>query len=186
MNNLGFKNWTICVLAGGQSKRMGRDKSRIQIRGRSLLQRVKSIAQSVCEDVLTVRSDAVPNCGPLSGILTGLQRARTPWCLFVGCDMPLISRQSLADVISKAECSQFATFVKTDRGIGFPFALHTNEATRIERMIADGQRSLRELAAELKPIHIELPESRRHELFNANTPEDLKRLRELINSRETE
>jgi molybdenum cofactor guanylyltransferase len=45
---------TAIILAGGQSKRMGRDKALIEVDGVPLLSRVYAVAESVCDRVLIV------------------------------------------------------------------------------------------------------------------------------------
>lgn len=176
--------WTVCILAGGQSRRMGRDKSRIQINGRSLLDRVKAVATSTGWKVSTVRSDTIPNCGPLSGIYTGLRRAGTGWCVFLGCDMPLVSRETIERITARTERSATAVFTETERGLGFPLTLNASQASVVEDLLKEGKRSLFQLAAAIKHVRLPPPRRRLEELFNANTPEDLAQLRKTISARE--
>lgn len=175
-------DWTFFVLAGGKSRRMGRDKSRILINGTSLLDRVKEVARISGRPVKTIRTDAIANCGPLSGIYTGLLRARTRWCLFLGCDMPLLSRSTLDEIIQVGEREERAVFTESEHGFGFPLAVSTEQITAVKSVINDGHRSLFKLAKALKPLAFRLEKNREHELFNANNPEDLAQLTEALKS----
>lgn len=172
--------WTIWILAGGQSRRMGRDKSRIRIAGRTLLQHVRVAALATGLPVRTIRTDAVPRCGPLGGVLTGLRRARAGWALFLSCDMPLVTPRLLKELIRLANDKQRPVFVRTDCGFGFPLALPVSARTAVERLIAEGRPSLQRLASAVAALGRTLPAGRRRELSNANTPEELAALRRLL------
>lgn len=177
--------WTVFILAGGRSRRMGRDKSRIQINGATLLDRVKKIAGSRGYPVNTIRTDAVANCGPLSGIYTGLLRAKTPWCLFLGCDMPLISCETLDEIVSKTEQSSNSVFTQSEHGFGFPLSISRDSSDSIRTLMREGKRSIFSAAKVLRANSFQLPKHRHKELFNTNTPEELQQLVSVIKSRET-
>jgi molybdopterin-guanine dinucleotide biosynthesis protein A len=106
------------VLAGGLARRMGGgDKARIEIGGRSILQRVLDCLEPQCRYViinangdparfadtaLPVVADSVPDfAGPLAGILTGLDwaAANAPngeWLLSVPGDCPFLPKNLVA------------------------------------------------------------------------------------------
>ena len=63
----------VCILAGGRSRRMGRDKARLRLGGVSLLARLKGLARALRLPARVIRRDAVPRCGPLGGIFTALK-----------------------------------------------------------------------------------------------------------------
>ena len=68
--------WSAAVLAGGKATRFGgRDKSALLVDGRPILDRQMEVLSSVAAEVLLVREDLVPGCGPLGGIHTALMRA---------------------------------------------------------------------------------------------------------------
>lgn len=177
--------WTIWILAGGQSRRMGRDKSRISIAGRTLLQHVRAAALATGLPVRTIRTDAVPRCGPLGGVLTGLRRARVGWALFLSCDMPLVTPRLLEELIRAANAKQRSVFVRTERGFGFPLVLPVNAGVVVERLIAEGQPSLQRLASAVSAVGRTLPAGRQRELSNANTPGELAALRRLLTAKQT-
>ncbi|PYQ85779.1 MAG: molybdenum cofactor guanylyltransferase, partial [Acidobacteria bacterium] len=56
------------ILAGGAATRFGgRDKSALTIGGRTILERQIEVLSLVADEVLVVREDLVPGCGPLGG-----------------------------------------------------------------------------------------------------------------------
>ncbi|MDA2937453.1 molybdenum cofactor guanylyltransferase [Acidobacteria bacterium AH-259-A15] len=101
------------VLAGGQSRRMGRDKATLLFRGRPLIQHVSGLLLAVFSDVviisgcqrqyefmaLPVLADAIPDCGPLGGIYTALGHAGGRAAFVLACDLPFISQELIEYVL---------------------------------------------------------------------------------------
>ena len=92
------------VLAGGASRRMGRNKAFLTLGERSLIAIVIDQIAKVCTEVLVVASDVRPyagigtrlvpdhyrQVGVLGGLHAGLMAARCELALVVGCDMPFL------------------------------------------------------------------------------------------------
>lgn len=103
------------VLAGGRSRRMGRDKAFIELAGRPLIQWVLDAVEAVSDKQLIVARDArglegfgpsvvtdqLPARGPLTGLHAGLKAAETDLCLVVACDLPLV-RSDLLVLLRRA------------------------------------------------------------------------------------
>ncbi len=97
------------VLAGGASKRMGRNKAFLQLGGRPLIQIVVERMTEVCREVIIVADDpatyaglGVPvvvdrfqGVGVLGGLHAGLAAASHDLTLAVGCDMPFLKPRLL-------------------------------------------------------------------------------------------
>ncbi len=104
------------IVAGGASRRMGRDKAFIDLKGKPLVARVLEQVQAVCSETIIVANDreafapfgvqvvgdTFPGKGSLGGIFTGLQAAREPYALAVACDMPFLDARLLRYLISLA------------------------------------------------------------------------------------
>jgi len=98
-----IEDCTGLILAGGDSRRMGCDKTRLEIDGETLLQRAIAVLQGVFPQVLvSVRQrrsdvavpqvlDEIPDAGPLAGLCAGLAQAETPWVFAVAADMPFLN-----------------------------------------------------------------------------------------------
>ncbi len=92
------------VLAGGASRRMGRDKAFLELDGRPLIEIVVERMAQVCAEVLVVAGDTRPyiglgvptvvdrfrGMGVLGGLHAGLEAASHELTLAVGCDMPFL------------------------------------------------------------------------------------------------
>ena len=105
------------VLAGGASRRMGRDKAFLELDGRSLIEIVIEQMTQVCAEVLVVAGDARPyaglgaqlvedrfrGVGGLGGLHAGLEAAAYELALAVGCDMPFLNPDLLRAFAGWAE-----------------------------------------------------------------------------------
>lgn len=102
------------VLAGGLSRRLGRDKAVEPIGGEPLIRRVIRRLGAVAPRIVVVVNseergralplppecaaavDIYPDAGSLGGIFTGLSAAGSDWGVVVACDMPFLN----ADLLS--------------------------------------------------------------------------------------
>ena len=162
----------VIILAGGLSSRMGRDKARLRLRGRTLLAWVRAAARATGWPVRVIRRDLVPRCGPLGGVWTAFQRSRAQRLVFLSCDMPFVTPELIRAV---AERKGRGVFTVTADGAGFPFALDRDALPHIEQALAEKRFSLQALATRLRARRLRLPAARQAELRNLNTPEDLAR-----------
>ena len=112
---------TAVILAGGMSRRLGRNKALEPFGDEPLIRRVIARARGFADDVLVVANDEArvaeldlpddvdatvdmfPNMGPLGGIATGLSAARTEWATFCACDMPFVSPPLFRSLLSLRE-----------------------------------------------------------------------------------
>src|SRR5262245_9558920 len=97
------------VLAGGKSRRMGRDKALLDWNGRPLVTHMVDLLLTVAHPVQVVgRSplpDRLPGLGPLSGIATGLEATFTDANLFVAVDLPFLTHEFLKYLRTRLESS---------------------------------------------------------------------------------
>jgi len=145
-------------LAGGKSRRMGRDKATLQFRNRSLLEHMVHLLSTVANPVRVVGHDAlldkIPNCGPLGGILTALETSESPMNLMVAVDLPLLSPGLLKWFTSRLTRSVHKA-VACRVGNNFPLCIgvHQNALTLAAQIIAEGDlaihRFIRDASAEI-------------------------------------
>lgn len=102
------------ILAGGHSRRFGRDKALAEVNGVPLVALVyAAIAPHACEVLIatgaTARTypvparvvlDAAPESGPLGGLVAALAAARTPWLLVAACDLAGLTAPALAPLLA--------------------------------------------------------------------------------------
>lgn len=104
------------ILAGGRSRRMGRDKALIEFEGKTLLARAVATVSAVAvkttviartvdaypESGVPVIADLRPNCGPLAGIETALSAAKSDLVIVLACDMPFVTADFLKFLLERA------------------------------------------------------------------------------------
>jgi molybdopterin-guanine dinucleotide biosynthesis protein A len=144
--------WAAIVLAGGQSRRMGRDKALLELNGEPLLRRVVRRLAEVTNEIVVVGSmeyaplveglnatvvpDRWPGRGPLGGLGTGLAAVASPVALVVGCDMPALA-PALLLLLADACADHDAAFPRLgDRLEPLPAACRTSILPAIERLLA--------------------------------------------------
>lgn len=108
------------VLAGGKSKRMGRDKRHLSVHGKPLLDRVTSVLLELFPEVLLVLAeedisrqddririvtDLIPDCAAVGGLYTGLYHSRCPRVFVVACDMPFINPAVIELFLQKTDAT---------------------------------------------------------------------------------
>jgi molybdopterin-guanine dinucleotide biosynthesis protein A len=104
------------VLAGGASRRMGRNKVWLEFGGQSLLQRAIEKARAVRPRELFISGragedysplggrvlyDHVPGLGPLGGLERGLEECSTERLLVVPVDLPFLTADFLRRLVAK-------------------------------------------------------------------------------------
>jgi len=180
MSPVNMRRFEICILAGGLSSRMGRDKSRLRLGGRTLLAHIRATAKMIGLPHRIIRRDLVAHCGPLGGLYTALVTSRADATLFLSCDMPFVSAGLLEMLVRKAKRKENALFVEANGLVGFPLLLFRRTALPIvESQLQKMAVSLQRLAQALRSQTIRLAARQAHELFNVNTPDDLRNARAL-------
>ena len=109
------------VLCGGQSSRMGSDKSKLLLNGKSLDELAFSKLQLFCHEVyFSINNsqndlsykisllDLYENQGPLSGILSSYYYLETS-LLVLAVDMPLITKNTLENLINQRDKTKHVT-----------------------------------------------------------------------------
>ena len=106
--------FTVAVLAGGASRRMGTNKSLVELGGKPLVQHVLECVRRLNAPILLVTNnpelynrfgvkmvgDVIPGKGSLGGIYTALTYSTTPFTLCVACDMPFLNLHLLTYLLS--------------------------------------------------------------------------------------
>lgn len=92
------------ILAGGQSRRMGRDKSQLLLENQTFTDRIAETLLEITDSVTLVGShqanskyasatDIYPSWGALGGLHAALTACRREWAIVVACDLPLVTAE---------------------------------------------------------------------------------------------
>jgi molybdenum cofactor guanylyltransferase len=180
------------ILAGGQSRRMGRDKAWIECGGRPLivlaLEKVREIG--VMEVFVSghpggdysalgcpVLLDLEPDLGPLGGLERGLHACTSPLLLVLAVDLPRVTSRLLRTLLDESDPATGVVPAQGDQleplAAIYPKRCHELALERIQR----DSRAVREFAAEClgqKAVKLwEVPATEASCFSNWNRPEDL-------------
>jgi len=187
---------TGAILAGGDSRRWGRDKVTLRLDGQPLARWVAEALRPAVADLwlvtnhpqthlalnLPLVTDLVPHQGPVGGLATALFYARTAWVLLASADTPSLAPElAIALAGAAGQLSRPALVCQSERGWEpFP-GLY---AARLFPRVQDFLQKNRSFMAFLERIRPQVwgPEIWRTydpagaSFFNLNQPEDLARL----------
>jgi molybdopterin-guanine dinucleotide biosynthesis protein A len=184
------------ILAGGKARRFGgRDKARLIVQGRSIIEAQVNLLRAVADEVflvghdpvrfadlgLPVFPDRVSGAGALGGILTALESTTADRVLVIACDMPFLVEGLLRALVARAESGDGA-WVRTPRGPEPLVACYRQQAReRIREAIESGRLKAAELGErltmqELTEEDISAFGPAERLLVNLNTPEDYARV----------
>lgn len=90
---------SIAILCGGESSRLGRDKTRIKVNGKPLYRVLWDRLEGKANEIflqanpeddydLPTRFDLLPEGGPLGAIYSALTHASNEWLFISACDLP--------------------------------------------------------------------------------------------------
>lgn len=189
------------VLAGGESRRMGRDKAVLDLHGRSQLDWAFDLLARHCARVfVSVRPGQVADparaayptivdqhtgAGPIAGIAAALAAHPDAAWLVVACDLPLLSDATLDTLVAARGREPVTAFRSVHDGLPEPLCAIYEPSNRagIEAAIASGTycprkyiiRSAVPLLDQTDPVSLD----------NVNTPDDLDRAQRELRARGT-
>lgn len=190
------------VLAGGESRRFGRDKSAEEIGGVSMIERAYRAARAVCDDVLVVSSraetptgpwavvpDLRPGLGPLGGIETALDQATRGGhaaTLVLACDLPLVGGATLKALVEASDGGMRVVAVARKGELDFEPLCAVYPASALGEVtgLLDGgeraaQAAYRRLGGRSIPADSGQPAGA-PSMLNVNTPDDAERARRAL------
>ena len=190
------------ILAGGLSRRLGRDKAVEPVGGETLIGRVASRLSQVSSqtvvvvnepdrakalpipDSATVAVDIYPNKGSLGGIFTGLSAAVTDWAFVVSCDMPFLNTALLSHMSSLRDGFDVVAPFIGGRPEPTHALYHRVCLPHIRRRLDAGELKISGFFDEVRVRYVaeeelDSTDPERLSFFNVNTQEDLDRARQL-------
>ena len=177
------------VLAGGRSRRMGRDKAALTYGGRAQLERAMALlAPHVERAFVSVRpdqraeplrarfaqiADAHENLGPIAGLLAAqAQHPEVAW-LVLACDLPLLDAATLARLVRARAAGRTATAYRSSHD-GLPEPLcaiyEPCSGELLRAFVAAGRDCPRRFLLNADTLLIDEPNPAA--LDNVNTPEE--------------
>ncbi len=182
------------ILAGGESQRMGVDKSTIDYHGRpqrdfllQLLDKLTAGAFLSChpermpEEKYPVIKDSFLDLGPYGGVLSAFRSDPNSAWLAVACDLPLVDDTTIAALIAERDFSKMATCFH-DPSTGLPEPMITIWEPRaypvLLQFLGEGISCLRKVLINTDSRMV--TSSRPEVLRSANTMEEADLIRKLM------
>jgi molybdopterin-guanine dinucleotide biosynthesis protein A len=180
------------VLAGGQSRRMGRDKALLTRHGRTQLARsVELLERHVDRTFVSTRPDQVDEperrqfeqivdrysgIGPMAGILSALEEQPEVSWLVLACDLPNVDDRTIEFLLqNQASDKPFTAFRSSYDDLPEPLcAIYRSESRAIvQEFVANGIICPRKMLVRSETQLLRQPDPA--SLDNVNTPDDLVR-----------
>ena len=186
------------ILAGGLSRRLGRDKAVEPINGQPLIGRVMDALSRIADELVVVVNtpqrgrelplpdsavvavDIYPNAGSLGGIFTGLSAASNQWGIVAACDMPFLNLDLLSHLLSFRESHDAVVPVLDHRPEPTHAAYSKVCLSAIETRLEAGDLKIARFFDDVRVKYVSQREVEeidpgRLSFFNVNTEEDLTR-----------
>ena len=168
------------VLAGGRSRRLGRDKRFVTVGGESLLTRTVGLLAAVADDVTVVVADAGerdrilaatataltpprlrtavdarPDAGPAAGLEAALAAAVHPWVVVLATDHPRLPLEVVALLADAARAAEGRAAVALEGPLGpepLLAAYRRDTAAAVGRLLDTGTRRMVDVLGALDPV----------------------------------
>jgi molybdopterin-guanine dinucleotide biosynthesis protein A len=176
------------VLAGGASRRMGRDKATLDYRGRPQLAWTYELVARHCDRAfVSVRRDQagdpsragypqivdlIEDAGPIAGIAAAQAAHPEAAWLVVACDLPFLEDGAIANLVSRRGNHPVTAYRSTHDGLPEPLCAIYEPATRADVLeaIAQGRHCPRKFVTASGVPLLDQPDPAA--LDNVNTPEE--------------
>lgn len=193
------------VLAGGQSKRFGQDKSQVQLGSKILIDYILLEILNEFNEILIIANNDIKffnskkinkiedykkNLGPLGGVLSAMKwikenNRKYKWISTFPSDTPFFKKKYLHDFLNNINEEQSKLFfIKSNDKRHNIFGLWSLELlNRLEDdLVNKGERKVEDWANKVGVKTINLEFKNNDPFFNINTKEDLEKAKEIIKS----
>ena len=176
---------TAIIMAGGESTRMGADKSMLPVEGKPIIEHIYNQLKPNFNQILIssndvskydfidakVVPDRLPGCGSLMGIASAMKISDNDLNFVIACDIPLIDFDLVRIMLRQCRRCD-AVIPKTAKSHYEPlFAVYTKSIlAAIEGALASGDNKIMNALSACKVKHIDLIEA--GQLQNLNTMDD--------------
>ncbi|RUM47803.1 MAG: molybdenum cofactor guanylyltransferase [Hydrogenothermus sp.] len=187
------------VLAGGKSKRMGKDKAFLDFKGKPFLRHILEKLSEISDNIVVIVNkdfsnysgiiegfpqvslvkDLFPYEGPLNGVISAKNYVKHEKVLISTCDIPVISTELIKYLAGKIEGYDMVLPIVNEKRQPFNTVYKKNSLEIAENIFKNGNRSLMKWIDNLKKVVINENEIKnfKNAIYmyqSINTPEDYK------------
>ena len=160
------------ILAGGRSRRFGRDKARAIVDGAPLIVTVARVIEAAASGLTVVArrpgeyddlgfrtiGDVVEGMGPLGGLLTAMEDMRSPgWLLLSACDWRGLRAGWLCRLLDARAGECDAVAFRGRRREPLLALYHTRMVGRVREHLRGDDRSMHALLASSRTVMVDAP-----------------------------
>jgi len=172
------------ILCGGRSKRMGKDKGSLLLKGKPMILHVLDTISDIADEIILVLrdekqvegykrllkenyghldivTDKKKDRGPLIGILTGLSAIKSDYAQILPCDSPFISQEFVLNMFKAVETNKYDAIVPVWED-GHVEPLHSiykkTVSDIILKLIEEGKMDVKSLIMDINARYIDTKE----------------------------
>lgn len=174
------------ILCGGQSRRMGRNKSFLEWKGRSFLEWSLEAVRPIARRVALVTTDPAylkfdlplihdhfPGKGPASGIHAALVASDHPYCLILSCDCPAITPELLIYLGGHHSDEGDVTYIRKQNKVYPLIGIYRKSLEgHFEKNLISGNQKLMKIIESYRCVEVEIPRVFYDQVQNINTPDE--------------
>ena len=185
------------ILAGGKSKRMGKDKSLLKFEGKTLLQRMIDEQKKIVSNVYVIGKgtenfenaegifDKVENIGPIWGLFTAMSEVQANLYLISPCDMPFLNHTDLKVILDEFIKGEYGAIIaESEKGTEPLVAVYSSKIfPLIKKNIENENYAIRAIFNQINKRFLKFDEQifEKDIFFNINYPIDYENALQLIN-----
>ena len=178
-------NFSLIILAGGKSSRMGTDKGLMLFNGRPMIEHITKRFKNKFQETIIVSennnyepycdiliADNFKNTGPLGGIEAGLSVSNNLNNIILSCDNPLLTWEVIDYIISNYSENEI---VFSKKEFTHPFPSYFNSSIRAELIthIKNGIRKITHLEEHFNVLNLDCSRFSENNFINFNCLEDI-------------
>lgn len=172
------------ILCGGRSKRMGKDKGSLILKGKPMILHVLDTISDIADEIILVLrdkkqvesykkllnkdyghldivTDKYKDQGPLIGILTGLSAIKSDYAQILPCDSPFISQEFVLNMFKAIENNKYDAVVPVWED-GHVEPLHSiykkTVSDTISKLIEEGKMDVKSLIMNINARYVDTKE----------------------------
>ncbi|MDF2557350.1 MAG: molybdenum cofactor guanylyltransferase [Bacillales bacterium] len=191
-------NFTIVILSGGKSSRMGQTKAFLPIGNQTEIERLTEFAKSLTNQVMIVTNDfdsykhldvhlvedIRKGYGPLAGLEAALSATSTEVNFVIACDMPFVRKDLLQAILS--ELGEYDVAIPRINGLHHPLFAAYRKSTLplLKETLDEGHTKIMIYLNKCKIkwlTETDLPRFDNSAFFNMNNPEEYEEAKRIYN-----
>lgn len=178
-------DFSLIILAGGSSSRMGTDKGLMLFNGIPMIEHITNHFKTKFKEIIIVSNnmnyapycsklitDNFKNIGPIGGIEAGISASYFEKNIILSCDNPLV-QWDLIEYIIAHHLKNEIIFSHYNSTHPFPGFYHSSIRPKLIKLINNGLRKLTSLETHFDVLKLDCSNFNENYFINFNSPDDI-------------